>query len=79
MAAVSPTLTSERTHRQCPRCGRATVVAHDHATHWGCSWCGHDFTVTDGEPWPDVVLCLWLPARPARPAPDATDPSGDRT
>jgi hypothetical protein len=55
----------ERLGGQCPRCGRAETVTRSQRnrtlTSWRCGWCDHRWDVADGEPWPDVTLCLWMP------------------
>lgn len=53
---VRPSLHS----RQCPRCGRHAVEAR--ADQFACGWCRHEWQVRADAPWPDVNLCLWIPA-----------------
>jgi ribosomal protein L37AE/L43A len=59
----------ERGPGQCPHCGRAATVEriarNRSSTSWRCGWCDHRWEVGDGEPWPDVTLCLWIPRAPA--------------
>jgi hypothetical protein len=49
-----------RREPQCPRCGsfdaRAASAAKSARSHYQCGYCGVDWTVTSGAPWPNVVI-----------------------
>jgi hypothetical protein len=49
-----------RREPQCPRCGsfdaRATPAAKSARSHFQCGYCGVDWTVASGAPWPNVVV-----------------------